>query len=663
MVTPSGFDASAESLPEYCSEDSGQVICTIDILPFAEPQAYAPKVAEIPVGAQVVFVNTGPEIHTATGTDATKDDASPSPNGTFDTGILAPDEKSEPITMDTAGEFRYYCAVHPDMRATLVVGSGDISSSHESSMKETSSTKSLGFSSHDAQGNSLSGGELPIMKISSVGDEAFMIDGTTPKGGSDAFSYDGSGHEKISGNVEVDLDPISNTGTITAEWTDPEGNDWRLEQTKFGGGNELYPGELVDGTLQYELDADPIAINHYEHGTTGAGPPVEPTLFVYLASWGPAEVWKNGESQGTFETHMMVTEGARNPETGKIVKSDGDTPYSPKTPGDSMVNDHAAQLHLVYHTPAGDPTNNFPPPFEVFEHLMFYNLDPPLPVTHVIGSNTYMVDGTTPKGGSDAFSYDGSGHEKLPNGQVEVNLDPKSNSGSILAEWTDPEGNDWRLEQTKFGGGNELYPGELVDGELQYELDADPIAINHYEHGTTGAGPPVEPTLFVYLASWGPAEVWKNGESQGTFETHMMITDAARNPETGKIVKSDGTTPYSPMTPGDSKTNKHAAQLHLVYHTPAGDPTNNFPPPFEVFEHLMFYDIDVLPPKVHKTMVGDKEIADLPPLKQVKHDIAPADVTCASGMELVMKKSDGSPACVFPDSIDKLVSIGWADFF
>lgn len=448
LATPSTFHASAESLPEYCSEEDGEVICTIDILPFAEPQAYSPKVAEIPVGAKVVFVNTGPEIHTSTSTDATEDDASSTPNGVFDTGILAPDEKSESIVMDQEGTFRYYCAVHPDMRATLVVGSGgDESSTTDSSMKKTSSKKSLGFSSHDAQGNSLSGGELPITKISSVGDDAFMVDGTTPKGGSDAFSYDGSGHKKV------------------------------------------------------------------------------------------------------------------------------------------------------------------------------------------------------------------------PNGQVEINLDPKSNKGSILAEWTDPDGNDWRLEQTKFGGGNELYPGELVDGKLQYDLDADPVAINHYEHGTTGAGPPVEPTLFVYLASWGPAEVWKNGKSQGTFETHMMVTDAARNPETGKIVKSDETTPYSPMTPGDSKVNKHTAQLHLVYHTPAGDPTNNFPPPFEVFEHLMFYDIDVLQPKVHKTVMGEKGIADLPPLKQVKHEIAPADVTCASGMELVKKKSDGSPACVFPDSIDKLVSIGWADFF
>jgi len=225
-------------------------------------------------------------------------------------------------------------------------------------------------------GESITGGELPITKINSVGNTAYIIDGTTPKGGHDAFSYDGSGHKKITGNVQVDLDPITNTGTITAEWTDPEGNDWTYKQTQFAGGNQMYIGEVIDGVTQTNLDLDPIAINHFEHGTTGAGPTIEPTLFVYLASWGPAEVFKNGESQGMFQAHMMITDGARDMHTGKIVKSDGTTPYSPMTPGDSMVNHNTVQLHMVYHTaPTPDGTNNFPPPFEVFEHLMYYDID------------------------------------------------------------------------------------------------------------------------------------------------------------------------------------------------------------------------------------------------------------------------------------------------
>ena len=139
-----------------------------------------------------------------------------------------------------------------------------------------------------------------------------------------------------------------------------------------------------------------------------------------------------------------------------------------------------------------------------------------LPVTHVIAKNTYIIDGTTPKGGHDAFSYDGSGHKKLSDGMIEVDLDPVKNTGTITAYWTDLNGDQMMLKQNKFAGGNEMYIGETVDGVTQTTLDSDPIAINHFEHGTTGAGPTIEPTLFVYLASWGPAEVFKNDVSQGT---------------------------------------------------------------------------------------------------------------------------------------------------
>ncbi|MFQ5781879.1 MAG: hypothetical protein ACE5GR_02340 [Nitrosopumilus sp.] len=217
-----------------------------------------------------------------------------------------------------------------------------------------------------------------------------------------------------------------------------------------------------------------------------------------------------------------------------------------------------------------------------------------LPVTHVVGKDAYIIDGTTPKGGHDAFSYDGSGHKELSAGMIEVDLDPDTNTGIITAHWTDLNGDQMMLKQSKFAGGNEMYVGETIDGVTQTTLDADPIAINHYEHGTTGAGPTIEPTLFVYLASWGPAEVFKNGVSQGTYEAHMMITEGARDMHSGKIVKSDGTTPYSPKTPGDSKVNHDTAQLHMVYHSMPGEMTANFPPPFEVFNHLMFYDISVL---------------------------------------------------------------------
>jgi len=174
------------------------------------------------------------------------------------------------------------------------------------------------------------------------------------------------------------------------------------------------------------------------------------------------------------------------------------------------------------------------------------------------------------------------------------------------------------------------------------------------------------------LASWGPAEILKNDVSQGTFEAHMMITEGARDVDSGKILKSDGTTPYSPMIPGDSMVNHNTAQLHLVYHTaPAPEMTANFPPPFETFEHTMFYDLDVLSPSytpsqlvepIHKESMSSTT-SKMSPHAQMKHGIEPADVKCRESFELVMKISDGSAACVHSNSIEKLIELGWAGNF
>ena len=48
-----------------------------------------------------------------------------------------------------------------------------------------------------------------------------------------------------------------------------------------------------------------------------------------------------------------------------------------------------------------------------------------------------------------------------------------------------------------------------------------------------------------------------------------------------------------------------------------------------------------------------------PPLKQIAGGISPENVTCTEGLELIMKKSNGIPACVKPSSVSKLIERGW----
>lgn len=49
-----------------------------------------------------------------------------------------------------------------------------------------------------------------------------------------------------------------------------------------------------------------------------------------------------------------------------------------------------------------------------------------------------------------------------------------------------------------------------------------------------------------------------------------------------------------------------------------------------------------------------------PPLKQVEYGIKPSNIICTQGLELVLKQSNGMPACIKPSSVAKLIERDWA---
>ncbi|MEM1301769.1 MAG: cupredoxin family copper-binding protein [Pseudomonadota bacterium] len=71
--------------------------------------AFAPGDLTVAVGDTVVFTNSDGAPHTATADD-----------GSFDTGMLRGGDEAE-VLFETAGEFEYFCAVHPHMRAKVTV--------------------------------------------------------------------------------------------------------------------------------------------------------------------------------------------------------------------------------------------------------------------------------------------------------------------------------------------------------------------------------------------------------------------------------------------------------------------------------------------------------------------------------------------------------------
>jgi plastocyanin len=75
-------------------------------------QFYEPNPARTAVGSMVTWVNDDTAPHTVT--SGTVERNSPTPDGRFDSGIMNPGD-SFPFVFDSAGEYPYYCSIHPWM--------------------------------------------------------------------------------------------------------------------------------------------------------------------------------------------------------------------------------------------------------------------------------------------------------------------------------------------------------------------------------------------------------------------------------------------------------------------------------------------------------------------------------------------------------------------
>jgi len=57
---------------------------------------------------------------------------------------------------------------------------------------------------------------------------------------------------------------------------------------------------------------------------------------------------------------------------------------------------------------------------------------------------------------------------------------------------------------------------------------------------------------------------------------------------------------------------------------------------------------------------GDKLCSEIPGGKQqIANGVLPKDVICKEGLELIFKSTDGTPACVKPETAKKLIERGW----
>ena len=79
-------------------------------------KAYVPNPAEMKAGESVTWTNGDSQIHTVTSGAVGAEDS----GSVFDSGILSPKATFD-FTFDTAGEYDYYCTLHPQMFGKVVV--------------------------------------------------------------------------------------------------------------------------------------------------------------------------------------------------------------------------------------------------------------------------------------------------------------------------------------------------------------------------------------------------------------------------------------------------------------------------------------------------------------------------------------------------------------
>ncbi len=197
----------------------------------------------------------------------------------------------------------------------------------------------------------------------------------------DGFDWAGQALRPTKGKVEIEVDPIANTGHIKAKWEDEYGH-WTYQQTMFvpphhPTGARIGPSK---DTLEFVRD-DPITTDVYLHGDTGAGAPLVPTVFNLLATWGAAKVTLNGEPfDNPFDGpapmwigHTMLSEGLR--DDGGAMRTTSGEVYDMSRSSEGRAYPDDLVLHLAFHDmPGPDMNTSVPPVWSFFYQVAFHKV-------------------------------------------------------------------------------------------------------------------------------------------------------------------------------------------------------------------------------------------------------------------------------------------------
>lgn len=162
---------------------------------------------------------------------------------------------------------------------------------------------------------------------------------------------------------------------------------------------------------------------------------------------------------------------------------------------------------------------------------------------------------------SDGWAYDGVG--LVPGAALSGTVNDPDNTGSVNVTF-DLAGARYVVAFSQFA---EASGKAFQNGGVRFDFD---------EHGNSGNGDAMLPTVHAKAAAWGIAGVLKDGEVLKTsagataWTAHLMLLDDSPRGLDDKISNAAGTAPYDPAKPIDARVAKGDPQAIFYFQDPAG---------------------------------------------------------------------------------------------
>ena len=174
------------------------------------------------------------------------------------------------------------------------------------------------------------------------------------------FDYGGVSVSPGEGSLSLDLNADEDSGTLVATFT---GTIQAGGETEAGGGVDggipTFTGEFRIEQTSFRGDNTPfkeegIADFVVMHGNSGNETPRYPEMEAYLATWGMADVYLDGELLfADLGIHVMYNDAVRDHADHYLPRTDGSCCFNPASPEDKQVNPGTTEISVWLFADAG----------------------------------------------------------------------------------------------------------------------------------------------------------------------------------------------------------------------------------------------------------------------------------------------------------------------